>query len=145
LNIETLRTQARDGGRDDLGILPADRAAIARVRVEAHHGDALMGNTGTLHCLNGKCGRSDDPLFGNERRDILQRHVRRHARRPQFVQLVQFGKEAADARERRVRTLAMISGPTPAGSPSNKPMRADAIRATFRSGQPAGRAAATRN
>ena len=92
------RRAASTAGRDDVDFLAAEIAAVAGVRIESGDGDARRCEIGFAHATGRSGGsrrRSRSRVISDG--DGRQRHVRRHARIPDFVEDVEFARRSRRA------------------------------------------------
>ena len=86
-----------DRRRDDVDLLAAEVAAVARVRIERGDRDARRVEPGGAQRGRGELQRVDDRIDGQELRHLDHRHVRGDARVPQAFEDVELGRRPVDA------------------------------------------------
>ena len=95
---------------DDVDLLAAEVAAVARMRVERGHRDARRIEARRLQRGVGEPQRGDDAVDGQELRHLGHRHVRRHARVPQAFEDVELGRRPGHAEHaRREADLVVVA------------------------------------
>ncbi len=99
VGVDALAARTRDGRRDHVDLLAAERAAVAGVRIQRRDGDARRRGAGRDQVAVQDAHRLDDAVRGDRVGDLAQRDVRRHPRRPQRAGDVELGDEAVDAEE----------------------------------------------
>ena len=88
LDVQSFGLGVLDRRGDDVDLLAPEGAAFSGVRVERRDRDVWIGLARLLERVGDQRNRGVDAVAGDEVADGAQRHMRRHARRPQVAQNV---------------------------------------------------------